>query len=282
MDQVKCRIEIPDVEGLKPQEMTVGRHAIFSCEGDWNKSFDFTQAQVKLDEQDKYILKVFKAEARSGNSFDVNMTVYVAGEMQWPEMILTDGTNEIALGQQQMSIASVLQPAGPGQPPQKPYSYIFPMNLHWPLIYTALAAAAVVLFLVGLIYQLRRAARYARLIADLQQHKSSVSADLQFYKSLRSLEKQGYPTEELEKAFRLYVLRVFGVPMFVLSHRQILNFLKKRKRTFKAERQQIDVLLSEFEEAAKKKIHFSEAEKSDLVKKVYRFVDRTQNIQAVL
>lgn len=279
MDQVTCRLDIPAVPGLEGSEITVGRHLLFSCEGSWDRSFDFANAQIKLEESNKYVIKVLKAEARNANSFDVDLTVYAAGDIKFPEMILIDGTREISLGQQQLSIKSVLQPQQQGQEQQKPFGFLFPLRLEWPALYFILAASAVVLFLVGLIYQLRRAARFARLIADLKQYESSVSADLQFYKSLRTAEKQNYPLDELEKSFRLYVLRVLEVPMFVLNQRQIIKFLRKRKPFLKTERQQVNVLLSEFEEIKTNKKELSSSEKLELVHKLYRFVDRTQNIK---
>ncbi len=285
MDTVNCKIEIPEVKGLEANEMTVGRHLLLSCEGNWDKSFDFTNAQIKLEENNKNFIKVLKAEARNSSSFDLNITTYVAGQIQFPEMILTDGSHEISLGQQNFQTKSVLkQPQqGQSQEPQKPFGFVFPLRLEWPALYFILAVSALILFLVGLIWQLRRAARFAKLIADLKEYNSPIEPDLQFYKNLRSLEKQSYPLPELEKAFRLYVLRAFGVPMFVLNHRQIIKFLKKRKSQFKFERQQIDKLLSEFEEINKKKSdEITKEDKQELIHKIYRFVDRTQNLKVVL
>lgn len=285
MDTVNCKIEIPEVKGLEANEMTVGRHLLMNCEGNWDKSFDFTKATVKLEDTNKYILKVLKAEARTVSSFDLDLTTYVAGNAQIPEMILTDGVHEISLGSQKFQTKSVLKPPQQGQTqePQKPFGYIFPLRLEWPTVYFVMAAAALVLFLVALIFQLRRAARFAKLIADLKEYNSSIEPDLQFYKSLRILEKQDYPIDELEKSFRLYVLRAFGVPMFVLNQRQIINFMKKRKPQFKTERQQIDKLLSEFDEINNKKAEKISAEaKQELIHKLYRFVDRTQSLKAAL
>lgn len=278
MDQVSCRLEIPEIEGLKSQEMTVGRHAFLNCEGSWDKAFDFSKAQVKLEDSQKYQIKILKAEARTVNSFELDLTSYVAGPITFPEMILTDGTNEISLGKLSFQVQTVIEKTKDGQPP-KPFGYAFPLELQWPVLYTILFVSAVVLFLIGLIYQLQRAARFARLIADIQNYNSPISADLQFYKNLRVLEKQNYPLDEVEKTFRLYVLRSFEVPMFILSNRQINQFFKKRKSIFKNERLQVDKFLSEFEELQKNKKEVSTPEKLELINKLYRFVERTQQIR---
>ncbi len=276
MDQVQCQLEIPKVEGLPPGELTVGRHAILNCQGGWNKTFDFTKAQVKLDESTKYLIKILKAEARSANSFDLDFTPYVAGKIDIPDMIVSDGVNEISLSRQKFEVQTVLESPKPGQPPQKPNGSIFPMHLPWPTLYFVLMIAAVILFLGALIFRLMRAARFARLITDLKTHQSAVAPDLQFYKTLRLSEKKNYPIEELEHAFRLYVLRSFEVPMFVLDHKQIIRFFKARKSQFKAARLQVDKILIEFEEIQKSRKEFSIAEKQDLVSKLYRFVEKTE------
>jgi hypothetical protein len=277
MDQVRCQLEIPNVEGLNPGEITVGRHVFLKCEGEWTKTFDFARAEIKVEETQKYVIKVLKAEARDASSFDVDFTLYSAGKMQFPQMILTDGTNEISLGQQQFQVISVIEkPAGGQQPAQqpKPYGMIFPLNLSWPALYFILLASVIVLFLVGLVFQLRRAARYKRLIDDLKNYHSAIDPDLQFYKSIRLAEKKQYPLDEIEKAFRLFVLRVYQIPMFTLDNRQIIRFFKKRKPFLKNERLFLQKLLSEFEEIHTHSTELQDPEKLELVTKLYRFVDQ--------
>ncbi len=275
MDQVKCTIEVPSVEGLKPSDLTVGRHVILNCEGSWDKLFDFSKAQFKLDENQKFILKIFKAEARDAQSFDVNMTIYSGSSLKFPELVITDGNLEISLGNQNFEVKSVIEAQANSQPP-KPYGMILPLRLTWPTLYFVIFGTAIVLFLVGLIWKLRRAARYSRLIADLQNYHSPIAIDLQFYKSLRQAEKSQYPLADLENAFRLFILRTYQVPMFALNNRQIARFFKKRNPLLKNEKKQIEKILSEFEEIQNRKKELTFEEKQELVHKLYRFVESTQ------
>jgi hypothetical protein len=277
MDQVNCRLEIPQVKGLNPAEMTVGRHVLLTCEGSYSKSFDLTKAQFKLDDQNKFTAKILKAEARSAQSFDIEMTFYIAGQAQFPDLVITDGVNEISLGQQKFQIQSVIEKTETGQPP-KPFGYLVPLKLDWPAFYLIFFVSFLGLIILALVLQVRKAARYAKMIADLRNYNSPLAPDLQFYKTIRTSEKNQYPIEELEKAFRLYVLRVFEVPMFVLNHRQIKNFFKIRKPRFKNERLQVDKFLSEFEEIQINKKELKDSEKLELVTKLYRFVGKTQNL----
>ena len=108
---ISCERQIPNVPGLKDQEITVGRHVFLQCAGDWEKSFQFTQAKMILAENSKFAAKVYKAEARSANQFDVDLVFYSAGEFMFPDLILSDGTNEIHLGEQKFLVQTVLEKA---------------------------------------------------------------------------------------------------------------------------------------------------------------------------
>ncbi|MBC7420385.1 MAG: hypothetical protein H7328_06610 [Bdellovibrio sp.] len=269
---VRCKTEIPAIEGLEANQMTVGRHVLINCEGDWDQSFNFTQAFIKLEENQKYVVKVLKAEARSVASFDVDFTFYQPGTYQFQEFILSDGTNEIQLGAQQFQLNSVVEKTADGKPPQ-PFGPLFPLTIPWPPIYAILLVALLVTGLVNLIYQLRRRARFKRLIDSLKTYDSSVGPDVQFYKTMRNLEKNSYPIDEMEKAFRLYALRVYQIPLFDLNNRQSLNFLRKRRPEIKKQRVVLQKFLGDFEELAIKASGPTAEERLHVAKRLYRFVD---------
>ena len=271
MSQVICKSEIPKVEGLDDNQMTVGRHQILTCDGDWEKTFDFTKAEFKLEETQKYIFKVLKAEARSINSFEVDLTVYHAGTYQIPNLILTDGTNEIDLGSQKFQVKTVIEKTEDGKPPE-PFGPMAPLSLHWPAIYLISSLLIVALLATFSVYRIRRRVRFKKLIDGLKQHDSSLDPEMQFYKSMRALEKMGYPISEIEQAFRLYALRVFQLPLFDLNNRQAIRFMKKHRPQYKKQRPQLQKFLDEFEEL-RKNSNLDAADKNQFVKKLYRFID---------
>lgn len=272
MASVVCKTEIPAVNGLEANQMTVGRHMILNCDGDWDKSFDFTKAFVKLDQSSKSTVKIFKAEARSASSFDVDLTLYAAGQFKFPEFILSDGSSDISMGQQQFQVTTVLEKTEDGKPPP-PFGPMLPLTLPWPPVYALLLIAFIGSGLAYLIYFLRRRARYKNLIDNLKSHDSSFDADVQFYRGMRRLEKTSYPVAEMEQVFRLYALRTFQVPLFSLNDRQSLNFLNKRRPQFRKYKSDLQKFLSDFEEFNKKP-EMTAAERLQLAKRLYRFVDK--------
>lgn len=272
-DFVKCQLEVPVLP--KPltdayhDKITVGRHVLLNCNGEWNKAFDMSRAHFKLDEKQQLVLKLFKAEARSAGSFDIDFTIYKSGQLQIPELILTDDTHEINLGSQNFTIVSVLDP----QKEAKPNGLIFPLNIDWPIIYFIFLFVVLISALGFIVFRIRKAKRFAQLIEDLKQHTSNSQADVQFYKNMRLAEKENYSIELLEKALRLYCLRVFQVPFFKLNNIQIDQFFKKHRSQFKEESKKIKNFLSEFEEIKSKNLQLNQIEKNQMAKKLYRFVE---------
>ena len=183
MSNLSCKSEIPEVKGLEANQMTVGRHLILNCEGDWNKAFDFSKASVKLEANLKNTMKVFKVEARNAEKFDVDMTLYSVGSFEIPDLVLSDGTNEISLGRQQFQLSSVIEKSEDQKPPN-PFGPILPLTLSWPAIYAVLFVA--VIFSSGLfvIFNLKRRVRFKRLIDTLKTFDSSLDPDVQFYKTI--------------------------------------------------------------------------------------------------
>lgn len=275
MAEVKCTTVIPDVPDLKAQELTVGRHFILNCQGNWDKSFDFTKAQFVTDEQNKFTIKLFKAEARSTDSFDVDMTLYMAGKVQFPDMVISDGTLQVALGPQQFEVVSVLPKPDPKNPePPKPFGFAIGM-LHWPMAYTIIFAALVLAIIAQAIYLAARTQRWKQLKAVVDTFESAQEPDNQFYKTIRDLEKKDFPITEIEKASKVYILRRFSVPIFNLDLKETVAFIKKRHPQLKEQRRQVYNIVKDIELLAKEK-ELSTEQKTKFIKRFYEFIARCE------
>lgn len=272
---VKCERTVPPVKGLKDQEITVGRHVVLDCAGTWDKIFDFNKAYVKVEETAKYSVKVVKAEARSVAGFEVDVAFYQAGEFNFPDFILTDGTNEIHLGEQKIKVETVIEKPQEGKPPE-PFGAIFPVELSWPSYYLMGAIGIVALGLAIGVWLLRRQVRFLKLITKLKDYDSSISADRQFYKAIRQAEINGFPLADVEHAFRFYITRAYQIPAFDLSDRALLLFFKRRNPWFKKERVELKKILEDFKFLAKLEDPKLSEEKTILIQKLYRFIDHAE------
>lgn len=281
MAAVKCTTNIPDVPDLKSQELTVGRHFFLTCEGSWDKSFDFTKAQFVSDDQTKYIFKLFKAEARSTESFEVDMTLYAAGRVQFPDMIITDGTLQISMGQQNFEVISVLPKPDPAkqqslekQEPPKPFGYAI-SSLHWPMAYTLIFAALVLAVIIQAIMLAARSQRWKALTEVVLAFDSVQAADNQFYKTIREIEKKNYPIAEVEKAAKVYILRRFSVPIFNLDLKETISFIKKRHPQLKEQRRQVYNIVKDIE-ILSKDANLTTEQKTKFISRFYEFISRCE------
>lgn len=275
MAAVKCAVNIPEVADLKSQELTVGRHFFLTCEGSWDKAFDFTKAQFLTDEQTKFVFKLFKAEARSTEIFEVDMTLYAAGKVQFPDMIITDGTLQISMGQQTFEVVSVLPKPDPqAKEPPKPFGFAI-SNLHWPMAYTLIFAALLLAVIVQAIMLAARSQRWKRLAEVVLAYDSVQTADNQFYKTIREIEKKDYPIAEIEKAAKVYILRRFGVPIFNLDLKETISFIKKRHPQLKELRRQVYNIVKDIE-ILSKDANITTEQKTKFIRRFYEFINRCE------
>ena len=283
MSEVRCSQHIPDVSGLPPEQLTVGRHFVLSCEGTWDREFDFSKAQFVLNEQSQHIVKVLKAEARTVNSFDVEATAYVAGQLQIPDLKITDGVRAVSLGPQQLKVETVLEQPKQQMPsteqggPQKPepYGYIW-SQLSWPWIYSLTALILLIVVVGTALFTFFRRMRWRRILKSMDQYTSPLSADVQYYKEVRRLEKKEYPIDDIARAYKLYIVRSYSVPLFEVSQREAMSILKEKWPRLKAERRQILNSLKDLD-LLQKKNDFEKRKK--MVEHTYKFVDHTEELK---
>jgi hypothetical protein len=265
-----CTPTLQEVKGLE-QKLTVGQHVYLDCTGeatalDTGKAF-FKNGAVKL----------FKAESDS-QALKIDMTFYTAGVHDLGKLVLTDGSTEVTLGGPQITVESVLQPGPDGKPPEG-FDSIFPLALNVPLAYWLYLAGAILLVAVYLIIKGKRLAYYSKLKAGLVKYSSPVEPDTQFYKAVRAAEKAGYPLEQLEKAFRLYNVRAYKLPLFELPDEKIQRYFRRNYPEQKNTRIALQKILNEFSELAAKKESVAPEQKNELVKKIYRYVEKNRGLE---
>lgn len=269
---ISCERQIPQVSGLKDQQITVGRHVFLQCTGDWQKEFQFPQAKIVLAESSKFSAKVFKAEARSASQFDVDLVFYSAGEFVFPDLTISDGTIDLHLGEQKFLVETVLEKVQADKKPE-PFGPYFPLKISWPTSYLIVLLALIATLVALVVWNIRKRYRYRQLMAKLNDYQSSIEPDMQFYRSIRRAETSGYQTADLDKSFRLYVARRYNVPAFDLRNPSLLRFFKKNNPWLKKERLELKKILEDLTD-----IKDTETEKKLLTQKMYQFVDKTETL----
>ncbi len=263
MSPINCRLD--------KEKITVGEHLNLSCTDSGIERLPINVAKVefKLPYPQKYTLKVLHSSGTQSN-FILDFTIYAPGEYKISDLILTDGTSELPLSGPTVKVESVLQPSAEGKPPE-PFGSILPIGIPTPLYYYLLLALMILLLAGYSAYRVRRSIYYKKLKEKLTKHNSPLEPDTQFYRSIRLAEKAGYPLEQVEKAFRLYNLRAYQLPMFDLTNERISKYFRRNLPQHKITRQNLNKILSEFEELHKHR-ELSVADRSEFIKKLHRYV----------
>ena len=284
MNSLSCQVKISEIEGLKDQEITVGRHVLLQCRGDLAKDISWSQLHIKSEQKSPdYKVKIFNAEASGNSDLMIDFTFYSAGDFKYSDFILTDGQNEIHLGAQNFKVETVIEKSSDQKPPE-PFGPILPATLSWPILYTVVLIGFSLLILALVAWVIQRSLYYRKLAAKLKNYDSSIPRDLQFYKAVRNVEVSTQQLQDLEHAFRLYILRAYKIPAFDLKDKELIFYFKKVNPWFKKERLEIKKILSDFQliQVKSKVLQTKDIEilKKSLTQKIYLFADRTEALLA--
>lgn len=285
MEPVNCKLNIPKVEGLEDQLLTVGRQFTLACDGAWDKQFDFTKAQLMADGLQPEMAQVFQAQAVDLAGFEVDATLYVAAKIPAASFKLKDGTIEILLNTPELQIQSVLPPPQQGsaqtqQEPPKPYGFLLG-DMAWPQIYFIIAAVFVI-FIVGFSMLTMSRRRYWRKLEnDLRNYDSPMTPEGQAYRQLRQLEKNGYDFVEFKRLIYLYILRRYQTPIFELkqnnSKRKLNSYLKSKWPRLKSQRRQIFHFINDLDVLERLPAPVQVENSKKIIRRFYDFVENSED-----
>ncbi|MGZ3692276.1 MAG: hypothetical protein ACXVAX_12280, partial [Pseudobdellovibrio sp.] len=157
--QADCKVSVPEMAGLEADKLTVGRHFELNCKADSLQGFDFSKADFKAEE--KFTIKLFKAESVDTQNFKLNLTLYKTGSVQLTDYILTDGSNEISLMSPPIKMESVLEPPKDGKP-QEPFGPILPVTIAIPGIYFLILLGVILISGLLIFLRYRKLAYYKK------------------------------------------------------------------------------------------------------------------------
>ncbi|AGH95101.1 hypothetical protein [Pseudobdellovibrio exovorus] len=274
MSSANCLIEVPAVKGLEDNAVTVGRHVVFKCRMNAEAVPDLQSYYLKKPLPVPNSIRVFSVQQMDSDSFEVNLTFYQAGEYLPNQVILTDGVNELNMIGDSVKVASVIEASADGKSPEA-YKSILPIGMGMPVLYWVLAAFVLISAVYLIWAYVTRINYYRQLKEGLKNYSSPLTPEDQFYKAMRMAEKKEFPLDEVERAFRVYVLRQYSLPMFELTDKRILRYFKHNFPRYKKVRQELQKILQEFETyrgLAQTDLNSDLNSKNIFIKKLYKFI----------
>lgn len=217
--------------------LTVGSKFKLSCHGDIEVAWKEGPVTATFPTEDAaytlYVLQNQKLEARSA---ELIVTAYKAGQHAPEYVRIVQGENGFEFVKPKWDVKSVLKPNE--QP--KPYPPFGPWSLSLPLWFYIVVGAVLITVAYLVTRKVRRYNQRTKMLAELQRHKTALSPLHQFYRDSRNIrrklnnvkqaEELSEITGELNREFRLYVLRQFEIPTLDWTDREIVRDLKRRHR----------------------------------------------------
>lgn len=259
MTSVDCKVNLPADLG-EQKALTVGTIFQIQCEGMWPQ-LAADQIRIQIPEDQKYILKVLKAEFVSADVLSLEVTSYMAGDFQFPELVLTDGKETVHLKKIQYTVASVLDPQ---QPQQEPYGPMGPASLALPIWYYLVFAGILGLVVFAILGRIWIFKRRRDLLEELKAYDSPLSPMAQLSKDLRIYTRE-YPflsggeapgevvtefVHKLDQSFRVYLIRELRIPALDLKDKALLKAISKsHKKVWEGAGARIQDLIHELHKA---------------------------------
>jgi uncharacterized membrane-anchored protein YhcB (DUF1043 family) len=218
--------------------LTVGSPFALHCHGDipveWTPG-NSPKPTFPQKEQE-YSLSVLQTTRLDAQDVSFVVTGYKAGKQEPDYIRFLQGEKGFEVVKPKWEIQSVVKKDEKPQPYPSfgPWSILLPM---WFLVSVVLVVGLIAYLVMR---ALRRRAQRQRMLEDLKRHRTALSPLHQFYRDARLLRRQLHNaksvedlkkiSEQLDREFRLYVLREFEIPTLDWTNGEILGDLKKRHR----------------------------------------------------
>lgn len=271
----KCEVQIAN------PPVTVGDPFTLSCQGNFGAAFSAGTQIVPVDEKNKYTLKILNVKSATSSDATFTVTSYKAGDFKDQSFIISDGLVNAKADGLAWSVQTVLQQDSKPFPPMGPMKMSYP-NALWIALVLVLAVISLVVWqrlnrrrarrnlIEGVLGAGREGVPFRELVKI-----QNTQAFSQFSRDLRVVQKEmnamkPKPADdiwaELEKSFRLYLVRELLTPAFDWSQRQILNDIKKNHRkVYNRCSVQLRRGLSEFEKGKGQKVTLNDCEQMYLL-----------------
>lgn len=299
MAAIQCKLEIPKVEGLNDNEITVGREVLLTCEGEFPKNLNPQKLHFVESAETKYLIKLLKVNFESETKAVFVVTSYKAADIRWPDLQMTDDAQTFSLGALDYRVETVIpkpdpKQAQPGQEQKtEAYGPIGPADISIPHIYWVILLAVIGLVISLIVFKIVRVVQRRNMIERLKEHDSALAPLTQFHASMRKLQRVNpaffgsvatqedihSAMEELRHMLRLYITRKYKIPALEWSARLIAKDIKKHHRKVYAEcGSDLLALIKEYQHAFENKQSVIGSDVINLAKRTRSLVELMESL----
>lgn len=280
---MRCEL-LPNPQALGASKITVGDVLLYRCVGNTAaeipSDFVYEKAQLKVIPEDKYKIHLLKAEKKTDQEMQLDLTSYQVGHFEIKEITLTDGEHLISMEPVALTVESVMTEMKP--PPQEPFGPMGPMSIEFPYLFLYILLVILGLFVMGLGISLWKKMKWRKVLEGLKEHDAAQTPANQFYQNLRrlqrsNLEKSQVAIQELYSFWKLFLLRKYRIPAYDWTSKNILKYIKSKDRIlYKKLENDLWQIFHEFDRALKDIDQTSKKDLSLLMDHSRHLVDQMQ------
>jgi hypothetical protein len=232
---------LPEKNANDMTALTVGARFGMKCHGEIAVAWDASKPHLAFATPDEsYTLQILKVIRQDPNDAQYEVTSYKPGDHA-PEYLRVlqggpGGEKGFEVAHPKWTVKSVLKPNEQNQP----YGSFGPWRLSLPLWFIILICVVSLAVIGFVVRRVRKYQQRRRMLEELDRHRTAMPPLHQFYRDARLLSRRMHTakdpvefkqlSEDLNREFRLFVLRQFRIPAFDWSNRSIVKDLRQRHR----------------------------------------------------
>lgn len=283
MSQINCRLELPTQSNS--QAVNVGDRLPLVCSGSFSPPLTAAARTVWTDKNMGHTLDILDVRAAASNQVEFIVAGYRPGEHKI-SLLIEEGGQKFETNEIEFKVESILDPANPNPqafPSKGPYRESYPMG-----IWIALGGA-LILFALFIVWGFLARQKVRRIKDEMDKMKSFLSPIGQVSKDLREIQKkrrsEDYTSkmmvQDLDRSFRLYLVREFQIPAHRLDEKEVLRAFRKRNRIlFEANEPELRRLLNELASAQKDHAPLGAEDCDELLQITRNLVERLYSVRA--
>lgn len=239
MADLQCTVQ--KIQQPEEPTMTVGERFLLSCSGAIPE-MDGKAAELRLDEKEKYTLKLLRFERKSENEVQLEVLSDRVGKHDLKDVQIVDSQQSLVIPQLQFEVRSVQDPQSPVQ---EPYGSLGPMNLIVPWYYWMGLLMVVSLIGIAITWRILRRVERRRQMQQILNAAPGTSPEGELFQKIRKIQRQAdfllrpndlVPADdaavvlnELDQAYRTFLSRVYLIPIALWPTGKALTALNREQ-----------------------------------------------------
>lgn len=251
---LNCSVNIPSIEKLNDNELSVGRPFYLLCEGIVDPALNKETSQLSLD--DPYSLKLLKVEKVTGSQVGLQVTSYRVASHELKNVRLSDGRTQYELNIPRFEVRSVMK-----EQVKQPFGPFGPFQLHMGLLFWLLIASVIFVFTAAIVVAVLRAREKSARLLKVKEFDYALSPKDQLFRDIRTLKKnylyvdvssgkngtvnttKAY--ELFEKSFFVFLTREFLSLPFEWNLNKTFKFIKSSQKFSQDQQRELKIIINE-------------------------------------